>query len=245
MNRRRRVGSGPPLPYQLLAGVVPTRRGWVVVSAKLQGIHLAPNEPELVADLVEVLDARPSYQVIGLDAPIGLRTDAGEGSRGCDRDVRALLGPEHADAVPAAPTRAALGASTFDEAVALSGSLDLTAWCRIDRIREVDREMAPYRQRVVYEVRGETSFFQLNGERPLKFPKRTHRGREERRALLESRLPGVERVLDAVIDGVRPWHLLDGCAALWSSRRIMARAAARLPETAEWDGQGLRMEIVR
>ncbi|MGD9798775.1 MAG: DUF429 domain-containing protein, partial [Acidimicrobiia bacterium] len=81
MNRRRRVGSGPPLPYQLLAGVVPTRRGWVVVSAKLQGIHLAPNEPELVADLVEVLDARPSYQVIGLDAPIGLRSAAGEGSR--------------------------------------------------------------------------------------------------------------------------------------------------------------------
>jgi predicted RNase H-like nuclease len=217
----------------------------VVVSAKLQGSHISPNEPELVAALADVLDARPPYQVIALDAPVGLLSEAQEGGRRCDRDARALLGPVNTDVLALPPTRAALDAPTWEEAAALSGGLDAVTWCRMDRIREIQREMEPYRQRVVYEVRAELTYFHLNDERPLKFPKRTNRGRDERRALLEARIPDVERVLDARLAGVRPWHLLDGCAALWTSRRIMARAAARLPLDPEWDDRGLRMEIVR
>jgi predicted RNase H-like nuclease len=217
----------------------------VVVSAKAQGVHLSPNPPEVVASLGDLLDARPAYDVIALDAPIGLLDEAEEGGRRCDRDARALLGPEGADSIHTPPTFPALAAGSREEASALAGGLDDATWRRIERLREVQREMEPYRQRYVFEVRPELCFFQLNGERPLKFPRRTDRGRDERRSLLEARLPDADQVLDVEVDGVRPWHLLDGCAALWTARRVLARAANRLPADPEWDARGLRMEILR
>ncbi len=105
--------------------------------------------------------------------------------------------------------------------------------------------MAPYLQRTVYEVQPEMSFYQLNGDKPLLWSKRTEAGREERRALLQKKIPGIERVLDAKLPCVRPAHLLDAAIILWTGRRIAARAATRLPTDPEWDSQGLRMEIMR
>jgi predicted RNase H-like nuclease len=233
------------LPYQLLAGVTPTRRGWLVVGAKIQGIQLSANTPELVPQLAEVLDARPPYQVVALNAPIGLLSKPEQGGRRCDQEARRLLGWPRSGAILTPPTRPALRASTIEEASELSGGIDAVTWYQLPRIREVAEEMAPYRQRFVYEVHPEMSFFQLNEDRPLRYAKRTNNGRAERRALLERRVPGIERVLDAELPGVRLWHLLDGCAALWTARRILAKAATRSPEDPEWDDEGLRIEIVR
>jgi predicted RNase H-like nuclease len=43
---------------------------------------------------------------------------------------------------------------------------------------------------------------------------------------------------------VRPKHLNDAAALMWTARRVFGRAARRLPKEAEWDSEGLRMEIV-
>jgi len=94
-------------------------------------------------------------------------------------------------------------------------------------------------------VHAELSFFQLNNDCPLQFPKHTDEGHDERRKLLKQRFPGVERILDARLKKVRAAHLLDAAACLWTARRIAARAVNRIPEVPEWDSQGLRMEIVR
>jgi predicted RNase H-like nuclease len=67
----------------------------------------------------------------------------------------------------------------------------------------------------------------------------------ERRALLEGAFPGIERVLDARIRGIRQRHFVDAAACLWTTRRIVSRAIVRLPLDPEWDSEGLRMEIVR
>ena len=40
-------------------------------------------------------------------------------------------------------------------------------------------------------------------------------------------------------------RLLDACAGLWTARRLAARSVSRLPESPEWDEQGVRMELVR
>jgi hypothetical protein len=40
-------------------------------------------------------------------------------------------------------------------------------------------------------------------------------------------------------------HLLDAAAFMWTARRISARAGMRVPLDPEWDGEGLRMEIIR
>jgi predicted RNase H-like nuclease len=110
---------------------------------------------------------------------------------------------------------------------------------------EVAREMAPYRQRSIFEVHPELTFFQLNDDQPLRYKKRSMHGQNERRALLESKIPGVERILDARITPVRKAHLLDATACMWTARRIFGRAMTRVPEDPEWDNEGLRMEILR
>jgi predicted RNase H-like nuclease len=113
------------------------------------------------------------------------------------------------------------------------------------RFAEVAEQMGPYRQRTIFEVHPELSFYQLNGDQPLEHKKRSAEGWEERRTLLKARIPGVERILDARVPGVRKAHLLAATACLWTARRILGRAMSRLPLDPEWDSQGLRMEMVR
>jgi predicted RNase H-like nuclease len=141
--------------------------------------------------------------------------------------------------------RKALEATTYEQAARLSGGMAAETWGLLARYAEVDRELAPYRQRVVFEVQPELSFFQLHDDQPMRFPKRSLPGMEERKVLLRSRLPGMERVVDAELPNVRPWQLIDAAVCLWATRRIVSRALARIPEDPEWDEMGLRMELVR
>jgi predicted RNase H-like nuclease len=215
-----------------------------VASGRLQGITLFPTEPETFSSLVDVLDYKPAFQVIALATPVGLLAKPRPGGRTCEQDARRLLGRPRSSAIASAPSRLALeGAVGSEPLSAVTARL-------LPRIAEAEKELAPYWQRTVFEVHPELSFFQLNEDRPLRWSKRTAAGREERRTLLTARIPGVETVLDGkpsgpASRGVKAFHLLDAAAALWTSRRIMARAIARLPHDPEWDEQGLRMELVR
>lgn len=237
--------SGPELPYELLAGVVPTRAGWVLASAKLLGIQMHPQEPELLPNLVDVLDYRPSFRVIAVGAPIGLPDKPGTSGRRCDHEARQLLGWPRAGAVLTPPVRTALDAKTYEEAARLSGGLSAVTWGLMPRIAETDREVEPFRQRTVFEVHPELSLYQLNDDSPMRNPKRTVVGQEERARLIKTRIAGMELVLDAEIPRVRRWQLIDAAACLTTTRRIAARAMTRIPEDPEWDEKGLRMEIVR
>ena len=64
--------------------------------------------------------------------------------------------------------------------------------------------MAPFRQRTIYEVNPELSFFQLNGEEPLRWSKHSEKGHEERSALLEEKVPGALRVISTPRFPVQP-----------------------------------------
>ena len=115
----------------------------------------------------------------------------------------------------------------------------------LPRYREVAADMAPFRQRTVYEVHSDLSFYELNDGQPMEWSKHSEKGLEERRALLERKVPGVDRILSAELPGASLPHLLDVAAFVWTARRIFAQAAIRIPSDPEWDEQGLRMEIVR
>ena len=243
--QRQKGQRGAPLPYKLIAGVEPCHGGWLVASGKLQGIQLYPNAPEVLPTFTEVLDYKPAFQVIALHMPIGLPTEPVQGGRDCDRAARRLLGWPRAGAILSPPTRSALAARTYAGAYDRSGGLNVVTWSQMRWIREVDKEIEPYWQRTVYEVHPELSFYQLNDDEPVSYGKRTVLGQKERRMLLEKRMPGVERVLDAHLRRIRPWQLLDVAANLWTARRIISRAVARVPEDPVWDDQGLRMEILR
>ncbi|HYT39488.1 MAG TPA: DUF429 domain-containing protein [Acidimicrobiia bacterium] len=229
---------GAPLPYRLLAGVEPCPGGWLVVSGKLQGVSLFPDPPQVMGRMTDLLDYRPPFETVALHCPIGLLTKPSPGGRACDREARRLLGPRRGAAIVSPPTRS-------DVADPSGTGLSAVVRSQLTRIREVQRDVASYHQRTVYEVHPELGFFQLNDDTPLRFGKRTHMGIEERVKLLGDRMPGLERVLEHRPEGVSLPTVLDACVDLWTARRITARAVTRLPDVPEWNDDGLRMELVR
>jgi predicted RNase H-like nuclease len=232
---------GSQLPYRTLAGVVPCPAGWLVAGAKLQGITMSPEAPQIFRTLLDVLDYKPAYQIISLAAPVGLLDEPVSGGRRCDQDARRLIGWPRNGAIVSPPARSVLR----DLAKGVDVSLSAVGRALANRFSEVDESIQPYWQRTVFEVHPEVSFYQLNEDQPLRYSKHRPEGVGERTALLKARLPGVERILGTRVRGARPAHMVDGAVCLWTSRRIAAKAVSRLPEDPEWDSAGLRMEIVR
>jgi predicted RNase H-like nuclease len=217
-----------------------------MASAKLQGITMAPEEPQVVRSFLDMLDYKPAFQVVALFSPVGLLDEPDSRGRTCDRQARALLGRPRSGAVLSAPVRGALKCDSYREAKeANGGRLSAIGWRMLKRTAEVHEQIAPYWQRSIFEVHPELSFFQLNGDKPVRFSKHTGAGRDERRALLDGRMPGVERIIDVRVPGATSAHLLDAAACLWTARRIISRGVVHLPEQPEWDSEGLRMEIVQ
>jgi predicted RNase H-like nuclease len=235
--------TGPELPYRLIAGVEPCPGGWLVAGARLQGINAHPVEPEVFATFAEILDYRPSFDVIAIHCHLSFPEEDTPGGRTCDRLARKLLGFPRAGAVTSPPSRHYLRTGDLD-ARAKKG-LDPISASRLRRYAEVAEEMQPYRQRQVFEVHPELSFYQLNDDEPMQHSKYTEEGVEERRRLVAARIPGIETVLEASIPGISLRHLLDAAADMTTARRIAARAVERLPEDPEWDEQGVRMELLR
>lgn len=230
---------GPQLPYRPIAGVVACPGGWLTLAGKLQGIVAAPEAPVVHPTLLEVLDRRPSFEILVLGAPVGLLAEPVVGGRACERAARQLLHRPRSAAIVPAPARSAVEAGRGAE------GLNPVQRALLPRVAEVAREIQPYHQRTVYEGHPELSFHQLNGDASLRWSKHTAAGMEERRALLEGKLPGIERQLVVAVRGAKPFHVLDAAALLWTARRVAARAVQRLPEHPEWDDAGLRMELVR
>ena len=214
-----------------------------MVGARLQGITAFPTEPEVFATFAEILDYRPTYDVIAIHCHLSFPEEDTPGGRTCDKLARQLLGWPRSGAIGSPPSRRHLRTGDLD-ARAAKGLNPFNARL-MRRFAEVAEEMQPYRQRQVFEVHPELSFYQLNDDRPMQHSKYTDEGVAERRALVEARIPGVDVVLEASLPGISPRHLLDATADMVTARRIAARAVDRLPEDPEWDEQGVRMELLR
>jgi predicted RNase H-like nuclease len=238
--------SGPRLPYVVIAGVVPVGGGWLVASAKLQGVTLAIEYPRVLDSFVAVVDEKPTFSVIALHAWVGWLDHPDVGGRGCDRAARELVGPANGQAVRPAMTRSALEATGGADP---DTATDTATPTLLPQYREVFSEMAPYRQRMILEVHPELTFYELNGDRALGpidgGEEDPGAGMRERRALLEGKIADIDRIIDDVDTGASPSELLGAAACLWTARRIFARAVVRLPADPEWDSQGLKMELVR
>jgi predicted RNase H-like nuclease len=210
-----------------------------VASAKMHAATFAPEPPKLYESFLDVLSERPSYSIIVVNAPIGFVEKMDMGTRTCDREARALL-RRRGSAVHNAPTR-----DVLEEGASLTGaSIDAVTAILMPRYREVAAEMSPYRQRVVYEGHPELSFYQLNDNQPLRWSKKMASGRAEREEILVKKMQNADKIIEAELRRVPVKHILDAAALMWTARRVFGRAAIRLPSEAEWDSEGLRMEIV-
>ncbi len=230
---------GPVLPYSVVAGVTPVRSSWLLVSAKMAGSIFAPEAPRVFDSFGEVLSESPAYAVVVVNAPIGYVDEPGNERRGCDLEVRALLG-RRASTVHSSPSRATLFNVGFEK----SESLDAVTKNLLPRYREVAAQVSQYRQRVVYEGHPELSFFQLNSGSPLRWSKNTQAGLAERLSLLDKKIPDIAGIIEDELIGAPKKHLLDAYALLWTARRVFGHAATRVPSAAQWDSEGLRVEMV-
>lgn len=235
--------GGPDLPYRLIAGVEPCPGGWLVVGARLQGITAFPTEPEVFPNFAEILDYRPSFDVLAVHCHLSFPSEETPGGRSCDKLARQLLGWPRSGTIASPPSRKLLQTGDLRQR-ARKGLSPITARM-LPRYAEVAAEMQPYRQRQVFEVHPELSFFQLNEDKPMRYAKQRPEGVAERRALVEAKIPGIDAVLDAQLPGVELRHLLDASVDMVTARRISARAVERLPEEPEWDDEGVRMELLR
>ncbi len=230
---------GPTLPYSIVAGVTPCPRGWLVQSAKLHGATFSPELPIIYDTFLEILSERPNFSNLVVNAPVGYLDTPDMGPRTCDIQARSLAGSRGAT-IKNAPSRAVInGEVDWNDA-----GIDAITATLLPRYREVAREMSPFRQRLVYEGSPELSFYQLNQDTSMHSSKKVEEGVEERRDVLESHIPGIDKVLEVELDGVAESHIFDALSLLWTARRVYGHAARRIPIEPEWDSEGLRMEIV-
>ncbi len=232
------TSRGPNLPYRIVAGVVPSASAWLVASAKIAGATFAPDEPQLFSSFMEIIDQRPMFDSVVINVPIGYLDSDDLHLRTCDRIAKELLGAR-GNVITHTPSRAAIMDPNHTHE-----NLDAVTIMMLPRYREVATEMAPYRQRQIYQGHPELSFLEMNGGVPMKYGRFTGAGHNERRDLLIHKMQGVERVLDVEIDRVRWHHLQEAAALMWSARRAFTRTARRIPLDPEWDSEGLRMEYV-
>jgi predicted RNase H-like nuclease len=214
-----------------------------VVSARLQGVTAFPVDPEVFPTFAEILDYRPSFDVIAIHCHLSFPTEDTPGGRTCDHLARKLLGFARGGAITSPPSRKLLETGNLKQK-ARKGLSPIQA-NMLERYAEVAAEMQPYRQRQVFEVHPELSFYQLNDDQPMQYAKESPEGVKERTELVVARIPGADAVLEAKLPGVELRHLLDAPADWVTARRFAPRAVDRLPEDPEWDDAGVRMELLR
>lgn len=228
-----------------LAGVDGCRGGWLCVSE-----HEGTLNAFVIASFPELVERLAAAAIIAIDVPIGL-TDAGP--RACDVEARRLLGRPRASSVFAAPVRAALSASTYEDACLLHERADGRKLSRqtfgiLPKIAEVDCVLRcdTALQARIREVHPEVCFAIWNGGSAMRERKSLAAGRTERERLIESAWP---RVRPSLGDSLRGQafgadDLNDALAALWTARRISQKQARVFPNLPLTDSFGFRMEIV-
>lgn len=232
-----------------VVGIDGCKGGWVAVVRDLETGVLGC---AVVADFKSVLLFAGDAATIGVDMPIAFLDEATPGGRACDQAARTLLGGARASSVFSPPTRGALSAETYSQALSVNRSssdaelgLSRQSFALFPKMREVDDQMTPSTQERIREVHPELSFLAMNGGQCVSNTKRTTEGIRERVGLLRYQGWKVDdELLTRWPRGiVAPDDILDAHAACWSAQRIALGTAMRIPMSPPTDAKGLHMEM--
>jgi predicted RNase H-like nuclease len=231
-----------------IAGVNGCKRGWFCIFEELPARSLGSKIFPTIDGLVR---HAALIDVVAIDVPIGL-TD--RGPRKCDEEARKMLGGVRASSVFPAPIRAALDATSYEDACnrsfeAQGKKLPKQAWAIYPKIRQLDvlLRARPELCERLYEVHPEVSFCAWNSMTALVEPKRSAEGAARRRALIASHFGS------SSFDTIRVRYkrrdvgnddILDAFAALWTAERILKRTSATLPKDPTLDSADLPMRMV-
>jgi predicted RNase H-like nuclease len=234
------------LPYKTLGGIVPCPGGWLIVPARLAGVTVNAEEPEVVRTLQDALDYKPKFEAAAIFAPVGFYEFPHGPYRPCDAEARQMVGWPRIVGIKPMPSRAALRATSREEARQIEPWLTGDDFRRFKWWREAERDFQPFHQRTFFPAHPDLSYTSLNGDVPLTTSPYHPEGVVERMHLIRDRLPGVEEVIMRPPPaGAGQVHLMQACALVWTARRAAGRAMSRLPADPTWDEMGMRMEIVR
>jgi predicted RNase H-like nuclease len=219
---------------QWLAGVDGCRGGWVVVREEVAS-------GRRVVEVLSTLEglARSEVTATFVDIPQGLPNST---PRAADRLAREALRPGRASSVFSAPVRGVLECESYPVALARSRSdsghgLSIQAWNIVPKIREVDDLLRTYRP-AFFECHPEVSFARMCGA-PIQESKKSAAGATIRSDLLHREFGArPERPMGCGAD-----DYVDAWACLWTARRWLARTAIVLPDAAEFDDEGVAMQI--
>ena len=224
-----------------IGGIDGCRAGWVLVEK-------TPGAGEISARLLgSVRDLGADFAMIAIDIPIGL-SDAG--ARDCDVEARGLLDTGRKSSVFPPPRRPMLAferyadANAWGRAQGPGGGISVQAWNITPRIRDVDAFVTPEVQDWLREAHPEIAFRDLNGGR-CPAPKRTPKGKAERRALLEAAgVHGLDAAFKRLPKGAAGLDdLYDAAVLALVAERMLKGTASRLPADPPRDARGLRMEV--
>jgi predicted RNase H-like nuclease len=227
---------------QLVGGLDGCRGGWVLATTSVHADnHFSVEVLSDLKDLLTRLDTGV-LSAAAIDTPIGLPDS---GSRCCDVDARALIGPRRSSVFPA-PPRCALGSTNYEEACRIcravsNKSMSRQAFAILPKIEEVDRLMSPERQSQLVETHPEVSFTALTGT-PMAHWKRTGPGRSERLSALRKVFGDMGGRAEATLPGAARDDVLDAFSAAWSAARWLRKEHIQLG--GDLDSTGLRMEMI-
>ena len=234
------------LPYKMLAGVVPCPGGWLIVPARLAGVTVVAEDPEVVPQLLDVIEFKPRFEAAAIWSPTGFPEEPQGPFRECDAMARDLIGWPRRVAVHHTPSRAALRAETREAALQLEPWLTRDDFRRFKWLREAEREFQPFHQRSFFAAHPDLTYAQLNNDEPLSSSPHHQDGVLERMALIRDKMPGVEDIITRTPPkGAGQVHLVQATALVWTARRAAGRAMQRLPLDPAWDENGMRLELVR
>ena len=231
-------------------GVDGCKAGWFAVALSDDGTWSHGVFESAEALVSEHGDARQ----ICIDIPIGL-TNEGVKGRKCDELARDLLKAPRAYSVFTTPARPSLAGDTREHASQINFDLTtrkipIQTWEIMPKIREVDILMSsdPQARKLLIEVHPELSFWALNDQRPMSYPKSEDEGLDERLDVLRRWLP---RTTDEIYeDALRSYlrknvardDILDALVAAVAGYRSHGKMT-NIPEPPEIDPTGLPMRM--
>lgn len=229
-----------PRTKQYYFGVDGARAGWLIAG---RGTH--PSDDCLILTDDPIGFARLSGAVTAIDMPIGL---SDEGPRPCEWLARDVLGPRRASIFfsPPAPT---LALADWAEANAWAKAetgrgISKQTWNIIPRIRVLVDAITPADQAHIIEAHPELAFQRLNGDAALP-SKKSPEGQALRRALLEA--AGFTKLEDWATALPRKWvavdDIYDACVLTLTAAHFDHGTAIALPEQADVNARGLKMQI--
>jgi predicted RNase H-like nuclease len=239
----------------LVAGADGCPPGWAVVLKDISG----RKAPELLTcpDMAALLRHPKVPALIAVDMPIGLPERVGQGGRGPEVELRALLG-ERKSSVFSIPSRSAVYAEDFEKACEASlatsdppRKISIQAFHLFPKVRELDALIRADLglATIMRECHPEGAFMVMNGRQPLSEPKKVksvvhEAGINQRKVLLMEVAGYSADFLDIKPPkGVGVDDFIDACACAWVAEKLARDEAVRFPEKPERDAFGIPIAI--